>query len=79
MGLAAESRFAVGMDVIEEADRLCRQAAERFPRIVFFAGKVVFRRERWYHRLLHNDAALTLQKRLLWDGLELVVVPVRVH
>ena len=51
---------------------------EEFPRTVFFAGKVIFQRERWYQRLLHNETALALQKRLQWDGHTMVIIPARI-
>ena len=39
---------------------------------------VIFRRERWYQRILHNETALALQKRLKWDGHTMVIIPVRI-
>jgi hypothetical protein len=49
-----------------------------FPRITFFAGKIIFEREHWYQTLLHNETAFALQKRLQWAGRMVVVVPARV-
>jgi hypothetical protein len=49
-----------------------------FPVVTFFGGKVVFERERWYQRLLHNETALAIQKRLTWAGATMVVLPARV-
>ena len=37
-----------------------------FPIVTFFAGKVMFEQERWYQRFLHNETALSIQKRLYW-------------
>ena len=42
--------------------------AREFPHNVFFAGKMIFQRERWCHRLLHNETALAMEKRLRWAG-----------
>lgn len=78
-GLPAESRMAMGIDVVDEAERLCLAVAAEFPRATFFAGKVVFRRERWYHRWLHNDAALALLRRLQLAGRVVVVLPARIN
>ena len=44
----------------------------------FFAGKRIFQRERWYQRLLHNETAYQLQRRLQFAGLDAMVLPVRV-
>ncbi|HWR83886.1 MAG TPA: APC family permease [Candidatus Deferrimicrobium sp.] len=78
MNLPATSRMAVGTDVVEESLTLCLGLAKEFRHITFFAGKLVFQREYWYQALLHNQMALSLQKRLWWEGQTMVVLPVRV-
>jgi hypothetical protein len=66
--------------VIGEADGLCLRVAAEFPRATFFAGKLIFQRERWWQRLLlHNDTALGLQKRRQWAGRPMVTMPIRVR
>lgn len=77
--LPAASRMAIGTDVVEEAESLCLSVAREFPRITFFAGKVIFQRERWYQRLLHNETAIALQARLHWAGHTMVILPARVR
>lgn len=77
LGIPATSRMAIGTDAVEEAVQVCRAVKKDFPQSTFFAGKVLFEREVWYHRLLHNETAFTVQKRLQWDGLMTVVVPIR--
>jgi hypothetical protein len=78
LGVPATSRFALGTDAVAEAEKLCLQIAGEFPRATFFAGKVVFERERWYQRLLHNETAFAIQKRLQWAGRTMVILPARV-
>jgi hypothetical protein len=51
----------------------------RFPRAIFFAGRLVFQRDTWYQRLLHNETAYSLQRRLQWDGVPMVILPTRVR
>ncbi len=76
--LAAAQRMDVGTEAVATAERLCLAVARDFPRAVFFAGKLVFQRERWYQRLLHNETAFQLQRRLQFGGLNAMVLPVRV-
>ncbi len=76
--LPADQRMAVGTEAVAEAERLCIELAREFPRAVFFAGKLVFEEERWYQRLLHNETAYQLQRRLQFAGLNAMVLPVRV-
>jgi hypothetical protein len=74
----SEYVYAIGTDAVAEAEKLCLAVMQRFPVVTFFAGKVVFERERWYQRLLHNETALAIQKRLYWAGATMVVLPARV-
>jgi amino acid transporter len=76
-GYYAEYWCALGTDAIDELERLAHEVAKRFPRAVFFAGKLVFRQERFLDKALHNQAAFTLQRRLQFAGLPMVVLPVR--
>jgi len=78
LGLAADYRFSVGTEAVSEAEKLCLQVSQEFPRALFFAGKLVFEREKWYQRLLHNETAYQLQRRLQFAGLNAMVLPVRV-
>jgi hypothetical protein len=68
----------VGTEPVE-AEGLCRRIAEEFSRATFFAGQLVFQREKWYQRILHNETAFAIQRRLQWDGLPMVILPVRVR
>ena len=77
LGLAATSRMALGTEAVETATQLCREVAKEFPRALFFAGKLVFEQERWYQRLLHNETAYQIQRRLQFAGLNAMVLPVR--
>jgi len=77
-GLAAESRMAIGTDVLDEGEELCSAIAAEFPKSVFFLGKLIFERERFYQRILHNETAYQLQRRLQFAGLDAMVLSVRV-
>ena len=78
MGLPATHRHAIGIDPVDAAEQLCAEIAAEFPHSVFFGGKLVFQRETWYSRVLHNETATAIQRRLQWQGLAMVVLPVRV-
>ncbi len=79
LGIPSTYRMAMGTDVVDEAVTLCGKIAADFPRTTFFAGKLVFQHESWFHRLLHNQTAFSIQRRLLWEGKTMVVLPVRVR
>jgi amino acid transporter len=78
LGWPAEYRYAVGISLLDELEKLCKATAAEFPRAVFFAGKLVFERERFFARLLHNQTPYALERRLQFEGIHLVILPVRI-
>jgi hypothetical protein len=78
LGLSADYRMSIGTEAVVEAEKLCLEVGKEFPRAIFFAGKLVFERERWFQRVLHNETATQLQRRLQFAGLNAMVLPVRV-
>ena len=77
-GFPATYRLAIGTDAVAEGEKLCLDVAREFPQTTFFAGKILFQKERWYQNLLHNETAMAIQKRLQWAGKTVIVVPARV-
>lgn len=77
-GLASAGMMLIGQDPVATIEELCAEVSLRYPRTTFFAGQLVFQRDAWYQRLLHNETAFAVQRRLLWQGLPMVVLPVRV-
>jgi hypothetical protein len=78
MGIPATCRTGVGTDAVEEAEKLCLDVVREFRQTTFFAGNVIFQRERWYQRFLHNETAFAIQKRLQWAGQTMVILPAKV-
>jgi len=78
LGWRASSRMASGLDAVKEASALCIALAEDFPRCTFFAGKLIWKRETWWQRILHNETAYQIERRLHWKGLPMSVLPIRV-
>jgi amino acid transporter len=78
LGWYAEYRYALGIDLIDELEKLCKAVAREFPKSVFFAGKLVFQRENFLTRWLHNQTPFTLEQRLQFEGLEMMILPIRV-
>lgn len=78
LGFSADYRMDIGTDVVETASHLCESIAEEFPKVMFFTAKLVFRHETIFHKLLHNETAFSVQRRLQWKGLPVVILPVRI-
>jgi hypothetical protein len=78
-GLYAEARMSFGTDAVDELMLLCKEIARDHPRVVFFLGKLIFYRENFFTWFLHNHTAEYLQRRLQFEGLQSVILPIRVR
>jgi amino acid transporter len=78
-GFPADYRMDVATDVVDTATELCEKIAQEFPRSTVFTGKLVFRNEGFGSRLLHNETAFAIQRRLQWSGITTVILPIRVN
>ena len=76
-GFPADYRMDIGTDVVETATELCDAVVREFPHSTVFAGKLVFQRETIFQRILHNETAFAIQRRLQWNGITSVVLPIR--
>ena len=78
LGFYADYRYALGTDVAQELESMVRALGKEFPVLTVFAGRLVFQRETFATRSLHDQTATTLQRRLLFDGIPVIVLPVRI-
>ncbi len=78
LGWSASSRMGSGLDAVKVATSLCTDLAAEYPHTVFFAGKLIWKRETWWQRILHNETAYQIERRLHWKGLSMGVLPIRV-
>jgi amino acid transporter len=78
-GLASKSYLAFGTDPIDGFVELCGRVRQDFPNSIFFASKLIFERDNFLIRLLHNQAALVLQQRLHLDNMQMVILPLKVE
>jgi len=78
LGFRAEYRYGIGTEAVDQVVELCEKVRTEFPRSIFYLGQLVFERDRFYYRLLHNETAFGIQRRLQFAGLQAIVVPIRV-
>jgi predicted membrane channel-forming protein YqfA (hemolysin III family) len=77
-GLASASYIGFGTDAVEEVTRMCEQINREYPNTIFFTSKLIFASDNWFTRLLHNQASLAVQRRLHLEGLQMVILPMKV-
>jgi hypothetical protein len=79
LGFPAEAVTEIGTEVLEAATKLCTDVSRRYPKATIITGRLVFRKEAWFERFLHNETPKLIQQRLQWLGVPMVILPVRVH
>ena len=71
-------RYAIGREAVDQVVTLCEQIRDEFPARSSSSGQLVFENDKFYYRLLHNETAFAIQRRLQFAGLQAVVLPIRV-
>jgi amino acid transporter len=79
LGLAAERTYSTGIEVAVEAEKIATQVIEKYPKALFVAGQLIFEEDTFVTRLLHNETAFMIQRRLQHAGVPMVVLPVRLN
>lgn len=77
-GWHATTATTIGPDAVEASVQLAGDVARKFPHAVFFGGQLVFLKETWLGRLLHNFTVFALQREFFRQGLPFLIVPIRV-
>jgi len=77
-GYYAEGLPLIGIDVIEEISEAAPKILDRFPDAIFFGGQLVFPKEPMFSRWLHNYTVFTLQRRFYYQGIPVVILPIKV-
>ena len=72
-------RLCIGTEPVEELLKLTEQISRDFPNSVFFASKLIFVHDNFFTRWLHNQTALAMQQRLHLQGMQMVILPMKVE
>ena len=77
-GMASSAYLGFGTDVVNEVTKLCETINNEYPSSIFLTSKLIFEHDNWFTRLLHNQAALAIQRRLHFESLQMVILPMKV-
>ncbi len=77
-GLASTSYLGFGTDAVEAITEISERVRNEFPSAIFFTSKLITENENFVTRLLHNQAALALQRRLHLEGIQMVILPMKI-
>lgn len=76
-GYHSEAFTSIGTDIAEEVDKILPVVLNKYPNTVFFGGQIVFPKETFATRWLHNYIVFTLQKKFYRMGIPFVILPIR--
>lgn len=76
-GFHAEGFSSTGLDVVKEVLKMVTPITKKYPRSVFFGGQVVFPKESFFTRHLHNYTVFAVQKELYQYGIQCVILPIK--
>ena len=78
MGCRGEYYYAITMDVIEGMVGICEKVSKEFKNPAFLIGELIFAKESLWMPISYHHSALEIQRRLVFKGLNMMVLPVRV-
>ncbi len=78
-GQPAISLCSYGTDPITLLTELAEKIHKQFPNTIFFASKLIFANDNWLVRLLHNEAAFAIQRKLHLKGVQLIILPIKIE
>lgn len=76
--IASEAFATFGTDTVEELTQIAIKISRKYPNCVFFSSKIIFDKDNFITRFLHNETPLTLQRNLHMEGKELVILPMKI-
>jgi amino acid transporter len=76
-GFYAEACTAFGTDIVDEAVKLAPKILKRFPNSIFFGGQLIFTEDSFISRWLHNYTIYAMQRRLHYQGIPVIIMPIR--
>jgi hypothetical protein len=79
LGLATGSAFSVGTEVAVEAERLGIELYQKYPKALVVAGQLIFAEDTLWTRILHNETAFLIQRRLQHAGVPMIVLPIQLN
>jgi amino acid transporter len=77
LGLPSACAYAVGIEVAVEAEKLGNDLLKRYPKALVVAGQLIFEEDTGWNRILHNETAFLIQRRLQHVGVPMIVLPVQ--
>jgi amino acid transporter len=75
-GVHAEAAYGLGTEIVSGACSLAGKISEQYPNAMFFGGQLVFKKDTFFTRLLHNFSVFAMQREFYKLGLPFFVLPI---
>jgi amino acid transporter len=79
LGLKSELATGTGAEIALEAEKIVVPLVARYPKAIVVAGQLIFDEDTFWTRLLHNETAFLIQRRLQHKGVPMIVLPDRLE
>ena len=76
-GIPAKAISDYGTDHVEKLVELAEQVHKEFKDPIFFAAKLILKKDNWLTRKLHNETPNDLQRYLHLRGMQMIILPVK--
>jgi amino acid transporter len=78
-GYWAQCFTSVSTDVVDEIVNIAQGVLKSYPNAIFFGGQLMFPKEQFLGRWLHNNVIFAVQRRFYYQGIPIVILPIRVY
>jgi amino acid transporter len=78
-GYWAQCFTSVSTDVVDEIVNVGQSILKSYPNAIFFGGQLMFPKEQFMGRWLHNNVIFAVQRRFYYQGIPIVILPIRVY
>jgi amino acid transporter len=77
-GYYSEGYYSVGIEAVPEIEKLAKIVLDKFPNSTFFGGQLVFKKESFFSRFLHNYTIFSVQRVLYSKGIPIIIMPIKI-
>lgn len=69
--------YSIGAEVADEGVKLGAAEFQKYPKALVVAGQLIFEEDTAWNRVLHNETAFVIQRKLQHAGVPMIVLPVQ--
>jgi amino acid transporter len=77
-GYHATGVTATAVDLVDQAIKIAPEILKKYPNSIFFSGQLVFPRETFLTRFLHNYSSFAIQRGYYDLGIPIIILPIRI-